>query len=199
VTGATFQDLRAEAEHCRNCGLWEKATTVVMGEGPAPARLMLVGEQPGDQEDRAGRPFVGPAGRILDEAMEAAGVDRDGVFVTNAVKHFKWKPRGPRRIHDTPNRTEVVACRPWLDRELERVAPEVAVLMGATAGQSVYGPGFRLRAARGVDRVDSGIAAHVVATLHPSAVLRAPDRELRRASMDELISDLALARSLTGS
>jgi uracil-DNA glycosylase len=154
---------------------------------------MLVGEQPGDQEDRAGLPFVGPAGKLLASALEAAGIDRRATYVTNAVKHFKWKPdageRGKRRIHDKPNRAEVSACRPWLLAEIEAVAPEVIVCLGATAAQSLLGPSFRVTRQRGVP-VASAIAAHVVATVHPSSILRAPDDASRAAAMDAFVEDL---------
>jgi uracil-DNA glycosylase len=160
---------------------------------------MLVGEQPGDQEDRAGLPFVGPAGKLLASALEAAGIDRRATYVTNAVKHFKWKPdageRGKRRIHDKPNRAEVSACRPWLLAEIEAVAPEVIVCLGATAAQSLLGPSFRVTRQRGVP-VASAIAAHVVATVHPSSILRAPDADARRREMELFIADLRAARAL---
>jgi DNA polymerase len=168
----------------------------VFGEGPVPAAMMLVGEQPGDQEDRKGHPFVGPAGRVLEEALVAAGIERDGVYLTNAVKHFKWKPRGKRRIHDKPNRTEVVACRPWLDRELELVQPEVLVLLGATAAQAVLGPSFRVTRSRGLDLDDTGLAPHVVATAHPSAVLRVTDAAEREEARRHLVRDLQTAVGL---
>ena len=174
---ATLDQARSKAAGCRACGLWRTASQTVFGEGPVPASMMLVGEQPGDQEDKDGHPFVGPAGRVLDQALTEAGIERDGVYLTNAVKHFKWTPRGKRRIHDKPNRTEVVACRPWLDRELEVVQPAVLVLLGATASQAVLGPSFRVTQSRGLDLADTGLAAHVVATVHPSAVLRVSDAE----------------------
>ena len=184
----------AEAEGCTRCDLYEHATQTVFGEGPVPARLFLIGEQPGDQEDRHGAPFVGPAGRVLDEALEAAGVDRTGVYVTNAVKHFKWTPRGKRRIHERPNRTEVVACRPWLDQELALVDPGVVVALGATAGQALWGSSFRVGAARGQtlalgDRI-------AVATIHPSALLRERDAAAREARMHDFIADLQRADEL---
>ena len=186
--------LAAEAEGCRACDLWARATQTVFGEGPASARVVLIGEQPGDQEDRAGAPFVGPAGRIVDDALAAARLDRRSVYVTNAVKHFKWEARGKRRIHQRPNRTEIVACHQWLDAELE-VLPRRAVLvaMGATAGQALFGGSFRVGAARGQPLELDGRA--VVATIHPSAILRAEgdDRaELRRG----FVVDLARAREL---
>ena len=168
----------------------------MFGEGPVPAAMMLVGEQPGDQEDRAGHPFVGPAGRILDQALGRAGIERRTVYVTNAVKHFKWKPRGKRRIHDTPNRVEVVACRPWLETELELVKPDVLVVLGATAAQSALGPGFRVTRHRGEDLRDTGLAEHVVATTHPSAVLRVADPAERESALTLLVRDLEAAAAL---
>jgi uracil-DNA glycosylase family protein len=158
--------------------------------------MVLVGEQPGDQEDRAGAPFVGPAGRVLSEALEEAGIDRQGVYVTNAVKHFKWKPRGKRRIHDKPNRVEMVACRPWLETELDLIKPEVLVALGATAAQSLLGPSFRLTHHRGEVQSDTGLAPKVLATTHPSMVLRSPDEATREQIRKELVEDLALAGSL---
>src|SRR4051794_2024422 len=191
------RELRAVAEEaagCTRCDLYEHATQTVFGEGSPGARLLLIGEQPGDQEDRAGAPFVGPAGRVLDEALAAAAIDRDAVYVTNAVKHFKWKPRGKRRIHERPNRTEVVACRPWLDRELELVDPRVVVVLGATAGQTLWGSSFRVGAARGQVLELDGRAA--IATLHPSAVLRERDSAKRDELFGGLVADLERARSL---
>jgi uracil-DNA glycosylase family protein len=186
--------LERKAESCRSCPLWERATQVVFGDGPAGARLLMVGEQPGDEEDRAGAPFVGPAGRLLDEAMQAAGVDRTTVYVTNAVKHFKWSARGKRRIHERPNRSEVVACHQWLEAELEVVDPEVVVALGATAGQSLIGPSFRVGAARGIT-LDIG-GRPLVATLHPSAVLRARGSTARAEAFAGLVEDLRRADAL---
>jgi DNA polymerase len=160
---------------------------------------MLVGEQPGDFEDRAGHPFVGPAGRLLDEALDEAGIDRARVYVTNAVKHFKWKPRGKRRIHDKPNRQEVVACRPWLEREIDAVAPSVIVTLGATAAQSLLGGSFRLTQARGQVLHDTGVPPSLVPTIHPSAVLRAPDADARKRLRSELTWDLRTAAKVLGS
>jgi DNA polymerase len=160
--------------------------------------MMLIGEQPGDSEDRAGHPFVGPAGRVLDEALEAAGVDRRSVYVTNAVKHFKWKPRGKRRIHDKPNRQEMIACRPWLEQEIELVRPGVVVTLGATAAQSLLGPSFRLTQHRGVVLHDTKVAPNLVATIHPSAVLRAPDAGARSQLRSNLSADLRRAASVLG-
>jgi uracil-DNA glycosylase family protein len=178
---------------CRRCPLWEGATQTVFGAGPLDAPLMIVGEQPGDQEDRTGIPFVGPAGKVLDEALDLAGIDRDGVYVTNAVKHFKWKPQGRRRIHDKPNRTEVVACRPWLEQEITIVGPSVLVALGATAAQSLLGPAFRLTRHHGEVLTDTGWAPQLLATIHPSVVLRGRDAAAREASRGQLVDDLRAA------
>ena len=159
---------------------------------------MLVGEQPGDKEDVAGHPFVGPAGRVLDEALEEAGIDRAQVYVTNAVKHFKWKARGKRRIHDKPNAAELAACRPWLDAELRLVAPHVLVPLGATAAQALLGRGFRVTQHRGDALEGTGLADYVVATLHPSSILRAPDEDARRQGRLDLVADLAVVGDLLG-
>jgi DNA polymerase len=183
---------------CRGCDLYRDAEQAVFGAGPRSAHLMLVGEQPGDREDRMGRPFVGPAGRLLDKALDAASVDRAGVYVTNAVKHFKFTERGKRRIHQKPSRTEVVACRPWLLAELAAVAPDTLVLMGATAAQSLLGNDFRLTAHRGevLALPDAPAPApDVVVTIHPSAVLRGPD-ESRAQAFDSLVEDLRFAAGL---
>jgi uracil-DNA glycosylase family protein len=188
-------ELAERARACRACGLWKVGTQTVFGAGPGRARVVLVGEQPGDEEDLAGEPFVGPAGRLLDDALDDAGLERSQVYVTNAVKHFKWTPRGKRRIHDKPNRTEVVACHQWLADELD-VLPDdaVVVALGATAGQSLFGPSFRVGASRGVDLELDG--RPVVATIHPSAVLRSRSSEERRAAFEGLVADLRRARSL---
>jgi uracil-DNA glycosylase len=191
--------LARDAADCRACDLWRNATQTVFGEGPPIATLMLVGEQPGDREDVAGRPFVGPAGRVLDDAIAAAGIDRDRVYVTNAVKHFKWRARGKRRIHDKPNRAEVAACRPWLDAELAVVRPRVLVLLGATAAQALLGSGFRVTRDRGRPIEGTGFAEHVVATVHPSAIVRIRDREDRAEAERALAADLRLAALLAGS
>ena len=188
--------LAADAADCRACDLWRNATQTVFGEGPPDSDLMLVGEQPGDREDLAGHPFVGPAGRILDDALVAAGIDREGVYVTNAVKHFKWRARGKRRIHDKPNRAEVAACRHWLDGELEIVNPRVLVLLGATAAQALLGTGFRVTRERGRPVGDTGFAEHVVATVHPSAIVRIRDREERAEAERGLAADLRVAADL---
>ena len=177
------------ARNCRNCDLWEHATQTVFGEGTIPAEAMLVGEQPGDQEDLAGHPFVGPAGRVLDDALDAVGLPRERLYVTNAVKHFKWTPRGKRRIHQKPNREEIQACAPWFEKEIELVQPKVVVLLGATAAQAVMGPKFRVTVDRGKP-LDSPLSRTVIATVHPSSILRAPTPEDRRTSMDAFVSDL---------
>ena len=166
-----LDDLRSDAAECRACPLWQTGTQTVFGEGTAHAKVVLVGEQPGDQEDRQGRPFVGPAGRLLDEALDAAGIDRSATYVTNAVKHFKWTARGTRRIHAKPAWSEVAACRPWLEAELDAIRPEVLVCLGATAAQALLGKQFRVTKERG-RWVESDLATHVTATIHPSSVLR---------------------------
>ncbi len=193
VPAGSWTEMVEQALHCHNCALWEHATQTVFGEGPVPAEVMLVGEQPGDQEDLQGAPFVGPAGHVLDEALRDAGIDREVVYVTNAVKHFKWTPRGKRRLHQKPERAEILACRPWLDAELRLVQPRVLVLMGATAAQGIFGSKFRVTASRGVPQ-DSDLAEFVVATIHPSAILRAEER--RDAEMAAFTRDLASAWAL---
>lgn len=191
----SLRALRRDAADCRACELWKRGTQTVFGAGPADARLVLVGEQPGDEEDLAGTPFVGPAGRLLDDALHDAGLERDRVYVTNAVKHFKWSPRGKRRIHERPNRTEVVACNQWLTAELA-VLPEdaVVVALGAIAGQALFGPEFRVGGARGGDLELDG--RPVVATIHPSAVLRSRDSAERAQAYAGLVEDLRRAGSL---
>ncbi len=186
--------LREAAAGCRACPLWKIGTQTVFGEGPQDAELMLVGEQPGDREDREGRPFVGPAGRLLDEALEEAGIDRTRVYLTNAVKHFKWRAGGKRRIHAKPNWSEVAACRPWLDGELEVVRPDVLVCLGATAAQALLGRSFRVTKQRG-EPVESDLAPHVLATIHPSAILRA-DAERRKIERAAFVKGLEVAASL---
>jgi uracil-DNA glycosylase len=183
------------AAGCRACDLWERATQTVFGEGAVPAPLMLIGEQPGDREDLAGHPFVGPAGRLLDNALTEAQIDRERVFVTNVVKHFKWRPSGKRRLHERPNAAEIRACRPWLDLELELVRPEVLVLLGATAAQAVLGPAFRVSESHGqlLPPFRPG-GPRVLATHHPSAVLRARSSEEREAGLRSLVEDLVVAR-----
>ena len=181
--------LRKAVQDCRGCPLYVDATQAVFGAGPANATLVLVGEQPGDREDRAGMPFVGPAGGVLDRALEAVGIERDETYLTNAVKHFKWKARGPRRIHDTPSWSEQVACRPWLELELEALSPRAIVLLGATAAQTLLGREFRVTKSRG-RLLESDLADVVVATIHPSAVLRSDDHDEAFAG---LVADLEVA------
>jgi uracil-DNA glycosylase len=185
----TLDRLREAAAGCRGCHLWERATQTVFGEGAASAGVMVVGEQPGDQEDVAGKPFVGPAGRLLDQALEEAGIDRRQAFVTNVVKHFKWEPRGKRRIHQKPNWGEMAACRPWLEAELEVVEPDVLVCLGATAAQALIGRDFRVSRRRG-ELVDSPLARYVLATVHPSSILRQRDKAAREAEYAALVDDL---------
>jgi uracil-DNA glycosylase family protein len=189
----SLDDLAAAAEGCRGCPLWEPATQVVFGAGPADARLVIVGEQPGDQEDKAGEPFVGPAGRLLDDALEEAGIDRSLAYVTNAVKHFKFRASGKRRIHATPDTWEVAACKPWLEAEVAVLQPDLVVLLGATAGKAVFGSSFRVTQSRGVLMPYGDLQA--LATLHPSAVLRSDDREAARAG---LVADLRVAAAALG-
>jgi DNA polymerase len=184
--------LREAAANCRACDLWKTGTQTVFGEGSQDAEVMFVGEQPGDQEDKQGRPFVGPAGRVLDEALEAAGIDRSKVYVTNVVKHFKWTAQGKRRIHKKPNAEEIAACRPWLESELETVKPRMLICLGATAAQALLGRNFRVTKERG-HLVDSPLAPMVMATIHPSSILRAADDESRRVEMKRFIEDLRVA------
>jgi uracil-DNA glycosylase family protein len=191
----TLPKLRAAAAGCTACHLYKLGTQTVFGEGSADADVVFVGEQPGDQEDLAGRPFVGPAGRVLDEGLAAAGIDRSRVYVTNVVKHFKWEPRGKRRIHQKPNWAEMTACRPWLEAELEVVQPDVLVCLGATAAQSLLGRQFRVTKMRGVP-VESELAPNVVATVHPSSILRAPDEAARQEAMRDFIRDLKAVAKL---
>ena len=192
-SGGGLQALREAASGCRACPLWRDATQTVFGAGAARAPVMLVGETPGDREDREGRPFVGPAGHLLDRALADAGIDRDDTYVTNAVKHFKWKPRGRRRIHQTPSKLEVEACRPWLDAELDRVRPEVVGILGATAAKALLGSSFRVTRQRG-QRLEVDFAPLAVATLHPSAILRAEDDD-RKQAYAELVADLGVIAS----
>jgi uracil-DNA glycosylase family protein len=189
--------LRKAAAGCEGCGLYLRATQVVFGQGPRRARVMLVGEQPGDKEDLAGEPFVGPAGGLLRRALADAGLDPDHAYVTNAVKHFSWEPRGKRRIHKKPRASEVRACRPWLEAEIDAVRPAVIVALGATAAQSLLGAGFKLTAARG-RALSSPLAQAIVATVHPSAILRAPDDEARHAAYDAFVTDLKEVARLLG-
>jgi DNA polymerase len=184
----TMAALRDAVQRCEGCPLYANATQAVFGEGTLRSEVMLVGEQPGDQEDRSGAPFVGPAGKLLDRALEEAGIDRDKTYVTNAVKHFKWKARGTRRIHDKPTWTEQMACRPWVEAEIALVKPRALVLMGATAAQSLLGKSFKVTQHRG-EPIESDLAELVTATIHPSAVLRSDDREVLFAG---LVDDLRL-------
>jgi DNA polymerase len=188
--------LRAAAAGCKACDLYRTGTQTVFGEGPPRADVMFVGEQPGDYEDREGHPFVGPAGRVLDEGLEEVGIDRARVYVTNAVKHFKWVARGKRRIHSKPNAREIRACRAWLDAELSAVQPRVVVCLGATAAQALLGPSFRVTQSRGKPLGDTGIAPYVVATVHPASILRAPDPESRQADRAAFIEDLRTVKRL---
>jgi uracil-DNA glycosylase len=191
----SLRKLSAAARACTGCDLYKRATQVVFGEGPQHAEVMFVGEQPGDQEDLQGEPFVGPAGALLDKALDAAGIPRGDVYVTNAVKHFSWEPRGKRRIHKKPRASEIKACRPWLEAELRAVKPTVLVCLGATAAQAVLGSQFKLMQNRGTLQT-SVLAERVVATIHPSAVLRAPDAEGRRAAYEMLVSDLKVVAKI---
>ena len=181
--------LRTAARSCRACDLWRLGTQTVFGEGLRSARLMLVGEQPGDKEDLTGEPFVGPAGEMLDRALEEAGIDRRAAYVTNVVKHFKWKPRGKRRIHQKPNKAEISACRPWLEAELASVGPRAIVCLGATAAQALISASFRVTREHG-QVLPSAFGPPIAATIHPSAILRAPDPEARRAAYASLVADL---------
>jgi uracil-DNA glycosylase family protein len=185
----TIDSVRAVAAGCKACDLYKRGTQTVFGEGPKRADIMLVGEQPGDAEDLAGHPFVGPAGKLLDRALEEAGIDRSAVYVTNVVKHFKWEPRGKRRIHAKPNAAEIGACRPWLDTEIALVKPRVLVCLGATAAQALLGRTFKVSKQRG-EFVESSLAPLVSATVHPSSILRAPDDQARRDEMKRFVSDL---------
>ena len=185
----TISTVRSVAKLCKACDLYKRGTQTVFGEGPARADVMLVGEQPGDAEDVAGQPFVGPAGKLLDKALEEAGLDRQEVYVTNVVKHFKWEPRGKRRIHAKPNSAEIAACRPWLETEIAIVKPHILVCLGATAAQALLGRTFRVSRERGTF-VPSSLAPLVMATVHPSSILRAPDDESRREEMRRFVADL---------
>jgi len=187
----TITALREAAAGCQACDLWKMATQTVFGEGPSTAKVMLVGEQPGDQEDRNGHPFVGPAGKLLDRALEKAGIDRAEVYVTNVVKHFKWaaSERGKRRIHKKPRSIEIQACRPWIESEIRVVRPQVLVCLGSTAAQALLGKGFRVNSQRG-KFVDSGFAPYATATVHPSSILRAPYEDAREAQMAAFVKDL---------
>jgi DNA polymerase len=195
----TLDTVRETAAGCKACDLYKRGTQTVFGEGPRKAEMMLVGEQPGDAEDLAGRPFVGPAGRLLDTALEEAGIDRRRVYVTNVVKHFKWEPRGKRRIHAKPNAAEIGACRPWLEVEVALVKPRVLICLGATAAQALLGKSFKVSRQRGT-LVPSPLAPVVSATVHPSSILRAPDDETRREEMRRFVEDLrTIARGMSKS
>ncbi|MFZ3331443.1 MAG: UdgX family uracil-DNA binding protein [Candidatus Acidiferrales bacterium] len=185
----SLKELQAQAKNCQACDLWKHATQTVFGEGPPNAKIILVGEQPGNQEDLEGKPFVGPAGRLFDEALAEAGIDRQQVYVTNVVKHFKWEPRGKRRIHKKPSTAEMAACRPWLDAEIAALHPKMIVCLGATAAQSLLGRDFRVTQHRG-EFLESTLAPVVMATVHPSSILRAPDEQTRHTEMQRFIADL---------
>ena len=185
----TLPSLRTAAADCKGCDLWKRGTQTVFGEGSRRAIVLFVGEQPGNEEDLTGKPFVGPAGRLFDKALEEAGIDRKQTYVTNVVKHFKWEPRGKRRIHQNPNAQEIAACRPWLEAEVAVVKPMVIVALGATAAQTLLGPKFRVTKQRG-HLFESTLAPYVMATVHPSSILRAPDDETRRLEYRYFINDL---------
>ncbi len=189
---SSWGEVRDASRECTACHLYKRATQTVFGEGPKDALIMLVGEQPGDYEDVAGKPFVGPAGKIMDQALEEAGIDRSHVYVTNAVKHFKWEPRGKRRIHKKPNSREIAACRPWLEAELRLVKPTLLVCLGATAAQAIFGPSFRVTRERG-KVLSSRFAPKVLATVHPSSLLRQPDEESRQREYKRFVLDLRAA------
>jgi len=191
----TLPLLRSIAASCQACELFKRGTQTVFGEGPKAARAMMVGEQPGDAEDRMGHPFVGPAGKMLDKALEEAGIDRELVYVTNVVKHFKWSERGKRRLHEKPNAREIAACRPWLEAELRLLKPDVLVCLGATAAQALLGKSFRVTKMRG-QILKAEIADAIMATVHPSSILRAPDDEARHREMELFIRDLKVIAPL---
>jgi len=194
---SSLKEVAEAAKKCTACHLYKRATQTVFGEGPKHATMLLIGEQPGDYEDVAGKPFVGPAGKIMDRALEEAGIDRKDVYVTNAVKHFKWEPRGKRRIHQKPNSREIAACKPWLEAELRLVKPKLVVCLGATAGQAIFGPSFRVTRERG-KVLSSKLAPRVVATVHPSSLLRQPDEESREREYAHFVSDLRVALKAVG-
>ena len=196
---SSLKEVREAARHCTACPLYKTGTQTVFGEGPKAAPMMLIGEQPGDYEDVAGKPFVGPAGKIMDRALEDAGIDRKQVYVSNAVKHFKWEPRGKRRLHKKPNSREIAACRPWLEAELRIVKPKLVVCMGATAAQTIFGPAFRVTRERGkVLTTPSVPNGEVVATVHPSSLLRQPDEESREREYAAFVADLKVAVKAAG-
>ncbi len=195
--GATLDEIQEAARGCTACDLYRNATQTVFGEGPGTARILLVGEQPGDEEDQEGEPFVGPAGRMLDQVLEEAGIDRTEVDVTNLVKHFKWKPRGKRRIHKKPNAEEIGACQPWLEAEIQLVQPEVVVCLGATASKALIGSDFRVTRQHGeFAQLDGGPA--VTGVMHPSAVLRAPDSASRQEGKEQLVEDFRTVKRRLG-
>jgi uracil-DNA glycosylase len=194
----SLTNLREAAKDCHGCDLWKRGTQTVFGDGARRADVIFVGEQPGNDEDLAGRPFVGPAGRLLDQALELAGIDRSKVYVTNVVKHFKWIPRGKRRIHEKPNAREIAACRPWLDAEIALMKPRVIVCLGATAAQALLGRSFKVSQQRGIPVEGTALAPYVVATVHPSSVLRAPDDDTRRRERERFFGDLAKIARLIG-
>jgi len=185
----SLKAFRDAAADCKGCELWKRGTQTVFGEGARRAEVLFVGEQPGNQEDLSGKPFVGPAGRLLNDALDEAGIDRSLTYVTNVVKHFKWEPRGKRRIHKKPNAGEIAACRPWLEAEIGLIKPKVIVCLGATAAQALLGPKFRVSKQRG-QFIESTLAPYILATVHPSSILRAPDDETRRVEKRRFIDDL---------
>ena len=194
---ADLSALREASARCRGCPLYKNATQTVFGEGELSSRVMFVGEQPGNDEDLSGHPFVGPAGRLFDQALEAAGIDRSTAYVTNTVKHFKWEANGQRRIHKKPSSREIAACLPWLEREIALIQPEVLVCLGATAAQSLLGRDFKVTQQRGIV-IATPLAPNAIATIHPSAILRQPTSEDRKREMDQFIADLKVAGSLLG-
>ncbi len=185
----TLPALKSAAADCQACDLWKTGTQTVFGDGSRRANVLFIGEQPGNEEDLTGKPFVGPAGKLFDNALGDAGIDRKQAYVTNVVKHFKWEPRGKRRIHKKPNAVEIAACRPWLEAEIALVKPEVIVALGATAAQALLGPKFRVTKQRG-EFIESTLAPYVMATVHPSSILRAPDDETRRLEYRRFVDDL---------
>jgi uracil-DNA glycosylase len=190
IPSGSLSELAKEAKNCRNCDLWRNATQTVFGEGNARPRIMFVGEQPGNEEDKQGKPFVGPAGHLLDRLLAEAGIDRKKIYVTNAVKHFKWEPRGKLRIHKKPSAREIAACRPWLDAEIADLKPAVIVCLGSTAAQALLGRDFRVTQHRG-EFLASSLAPHVMATVHPSSILRAPDEQTRHQQEKQFVRDMS--------
>jgi uracil-DNA glycosylase len=193
----TLNKLRTVAAECKACDLWKTGTQTVFGEGKQSSLIMFIGEQPGDKEDLSGRPFVGPAGALLDRSLEEAGIDRSKVYVTNVVKHFKWEPRGKRRIHKKPNAVEITACRPWLQSEISVIKPRAIICLGSTAAQAVISPKFKVSIQRGLF-VPSDLAEYVTATVHPSSILRAPNDEARRMERERFVEDLKKIRAALG-